>query len=540
MSEDPTDNIHLQQLFKDAHAEHQAGRLDAATSGYRKVLELSPKHFDALQMLGLVAFQQGQINQGIGLVLQAIAVRPDQFGPYANLSKAYQMQGKLVDALGAIDRAISLKPDHALNYSNRAVLLRDMQRHEESLASSEQAIELDERMLEANFSRILALQELGRHSDALEDCDRLLTRYPDHARAHGLRGLILMSNMTDLDSAMGEKRMIVESIDSYRFSLQLDPDNPETHRNLGIALLLKGDYEEGWGHYEWRLKLPAYKAKESAFHQPLWAGDTDLKGKTILLYAEQGYGDTIQFCRYAPLVAALGARVVLQAPPALLPLLGELPNVLTIGEGLPVPECDCRCPLMSLPHRFSARLENLSSQTSYLAANTAKRDYWQRKLGTKTLPRIGLVWSGNPNHRNDHNRSMPLQGLLDAIPDGFDLFSLQKQAREEDVVNIGQNAPFRHFGDDLQDFADTAALVSLMDLVITVDTSVAHLSGALGIPTWIMLPYVPDWRWMLNRDDSPWYPSVRLFRQAATGQWPTVLTSIALELGKHPFKSSPQ
>ena len=277
----------------------------------------------------------------------------------------------------------------------------------------------------------------------------------------------------------------------------------------------------------------------SDFSQPLWLGQAEfggiegLAGKTILVHSEQGLGDTIQFSRYLPLLAEHGARVVFELPAA---LFGALRGVTGVSDfvvkGQTLPAADFHCPLLSLPLAFKTTLESIPSPGPYLKADALKVKQWSERLGLKSRPRIGLVWSGNAQHKNDHNRSISLELLLSQLPDRFDWVSLQREVRDADRQALELHPSIRHFGTELADFTDTAALCELMDLVISVDTSVAHLSGALGRPTWVLLPNVPDWRWLLDRDDSPWYACIKLYRQREPSEWSPVIARVALALSQ--------
>lgn len=284
--------------------------------------------------------------------------------------------------------------------------------------------------------------------------------------------------------------------------------------------MLRGNFNDGWRAYEWRRLTPEFASFRREFPEPRWTGDEDIRGKRILLHAEQGLGDTIQFCRYARQVAELGAHVIMEVPGTLIPLFRGLEGVHEwVAAGQPLPQFDIQCPLLSLPLAFGTTLDTLPGARSYLSADALKVRAWQARLGEGQKPRIGLAWSGNDAHKNDRNRSILLAALLPFLPEAFDCFSLHKEIRAADRQVLEQSGRIKTFCDELTDFSDTAALVECMDIVVSVDTSVAHLSGALGKPTWVLLPYVPDWRWMLERTDSPWYPAMRLFRQQAIGDW---------------------
>jgi hypothetical protein len=268
------------------------------------------------------------------------------------------------------------------------------------------------------------------------------------------------------------------------------------------------------------------------FSQPRWSGKEDLEGKTILLYGEQGLGDTIQFCRYVEKVAALGATVIFEVRPALMSLLRDLPGVNRLIEnGESLPDFDYQCPLLSLPLAFNTNLDSIPSSPKYLASDPVLTKNWQSKLGAKTKLRVGLAWTGNPNNPNDHPRSMPLVQLEPLLSEDMEFFAMQKDIRPSDLDALGRSG-IKHVGGDLSDFYEIAAFVECMDLIVTVDTSFAHLAGALGKPVWILLQFVPDWRWLLDRSDSPWYPTARLFRQNVAGDWTSVIHEVQNELAQ--------
>ena len=324
-----------------------------------------------------------------------------------------------------------------------------------------------------------------------------------------------------------------EALDSYDQAIALEPDSAEALWNKSLTLLLIGDFDQGWPLYEHRWDNKTLGLKKRIVPQPLWLGVESLNGKTILLHAEQGLGDTIQFCRYAKLVSELGARVVLEAPVALMPILTMLEGVDSlIQEQQPLPDFDYHCPLLSLPLALKTTVQTIPSSGSYLQTEPEKISTWTQKLGKKIRPRVGLVWSGNAKHKNDSNRSITLQQLYSFLPDGYDYISLHKEIRPSDQEVLNNQIGITTFCTELHDFSDTAALCELMDVVISVDTSVAHLASALGKETWILLPYAPDWRWFLDQQNSPWYQSARLYRQDERREWNNVLNNIAADLNR--------
>jgi hypothetical protein len=302
-----------------------------------------------------------------------------------------------------------------------------------------------------------------------------------------------------------------------------------------LCHLLLGNFKDGWQGYEWRWKNKSIKSFKSnrSFPQPLWLGAESLAEKTILLHAEQGLGDTIQFCRYIPLVAQLGAKVILEVQRPLLKLFKDLEGVSQIiAAGDMLPAFDYQCPLLSLPLAFKTELHTIPPIAQHITSDTDKVTKWQTKLGEKTQPRVGLVWSGSAGHQNDHNRSLSLSQLLSHLPSNIEYVCLQKEIRAIDKELLAQHTQIKYFGDALEDFTDTAALCELVDLVISVDTSVAHLAGTLGKPAWVLVTLTPDWRWLLERDDSPWYPSVKVYRQDKANDWNGVLDRARSDLEK--------
>jgi hypothetical protein len=291
-----------------------------------------------------------------------------------------------------------------------------------------------------------------------------------------------------------------------------------------------GDFERGWPEYEWRWREEQVGTHKRAFAQPLWLGEEPIAGKVILLHAEQGLGDTLHFVRYAKRVKALGARVIVEAQAPLQSALEGMEGIdQVVAYGAPLPPFDLHCPLLSLPLAFRTDLSSIPADVPYIRPNDALVTRWQERLGTQTRLRVGIAWSGNPNHLNDHNRSIPLEELLPRLSDSFEWVSIQKFIRADEQALLAESN-VRHFGDEIKDFADTAALLQCLDVVVSVDTSVAHLAGAVGRPIWIMVPYLPDWRWLLERDDNPWYPTARLFRQTHAGEWSDVFDRIEAAL----------
>ena len=421
--------------------------------------------------------------------------------------------------MAAYNHAIRLKPVFAEAHSNLGNVLKDLGRLDDAIAAYNNAIQLKPDFAEAHSNLGNALQDLGRLDEAVAAYNQAIRFKPDFAEAHSNLGNAL-KNLGRLDDAIA----------AHNSAIFHQPDYAQGHFNLGIGLLLSGDISNGWTEYEWRWRREEKAAALRGFSKPQWQGEA-VNGRTVLLHAEQGLGDTIQFCRYAALVAARGGRVILQTPRPLLSALSGVKGVdRLIAAGAPLPAFDVHCPLMSLPHIFGTRLATIPAPLAYIPVEEAKRRNWRQFFSPATGRKIGLVWAGNPQHGNDRNRSLPFAAFapLWNIP-GVRWYSLQVGERRADL-DAAPPGVIEDLSPYLDDFAETAAAISQLDLVLTVDTSVAHLAGAIGRPTWVMLPFAPDWRWLMGRQDSPWYPSVRLFRQDRRGAWESVIHSIEAAL----------
>jgi tetratricopeptide (TPR) repeat protein len=548
-------------MLERAAALHRGGKLADAETLYRDILVTDAQQFDALHLLGVVRYQQGHNAEAEELIRAARAQQPHNVSALSNHGIVLSELGRHAEALACYDRALVIEPRHAGVLNNRGTALKQLGRHAEALACHDRAIAIDQDFADAVSNRGMLLETLERFEDALICFDKAIALDPTHTRAHHNRGAVLHrldrfeEAVASFDRAIAvapayakafyhrgralrELRRHDEALASYRQATALDPENSAAHWEAGLLALLRGDFAAGWPDYEWRLKVQEVASAPRDFAQPQWRGGAPLAGRTILLHAEQGFGDTIQFARYAPLVAARGATVVLEVQRALGMLLHGMTGVSKLvcrDEALP--EFDLHCPLASLPLAFATTLDTVPAQVPYLRAPTERIAAWRVRLPAVAPlpPRVGLVWSGDARHKNDSRRSMAFEALapLVAMP-GFDFVSLQKNPREADVQAL-RHCNVIDIAAELKDFADTAAVISLIDLVITVDTSVAHLAGSLGKPVWILLPVTVDWRWLLNREDSPWYPTARLFRQASAGDWDGVIARVGEELAKQDF-----
>jgi Tfp pilus assembly protein PilF len=425
-------------------------------------------------------------------------------------------------AVELYNRAIEADPSRAEAYYKRANTLKDLGQLEAALASYDEAIERKPDYAYAYCNRGYVQHRLGLLNEASASYERAIALEPTDAFAHYNRGLLLQ------DCSRWQ-----EAIAAYSEAIACDPNFPDAYLNRALARLYQGDFANGWRDFEWRWKnaVRLGLGQVRDFEQPLWLGEQPIAGKTLLLYPEGGLGDTIHFSRYAPLCAARGATVILEVQKTLLDLLGQIEGVSkVVAKGSPWPPFDYQCPLMSLPLAFKTTLETIPAPVRYLRADPAKVAHWRAVLGERHRPRIGLVWSGNPNNPLDPHRTIRLAEWIRHLPPEFQYFRLQRDVRPEDAATLASSSLIISVDDELLDFANTAALCECMDLVLSVDTSIAHLSGALGHRTWLLLPHTPDWRWLDDRDTSPWYPSLKLYRSRAARDWQELLARVAVDL----------
>ncbi len=519
----------LQPNYAEAHSNrgvalYELKRFEEALASLDRALTLRPDYAEALFNRGVTLNDLKRFEEALSSYNRALALRPDYAEALSNRGATLKELKRFEEALASYDRALIVRPDFAETLSNRGVALKELARFEEALASYDHALTVRPDYAEALSNRGATLHELGRFEEALASYDRALTVRPNYAEALFNRG----TTLSDL-------RQFEQALASYDRALTLRPDYADAHYNEALCRLLTGDFNRGWEKNEWRWETRAAGNQKRNFAQPQWLGSDEITGKTILLHAEQGLGDTIQFCRYVPLVAERAARVVLEVQKPLYELMSTLPGKAQIvSRGDPLPDFDIHCPLLSLPLAFGTRLNTIPSQTPYLSAPESKTSAWRNRLGKRQKPRVGLAWAGNPRkelpnaNQIDRQRSIQFDRLAPLLQvTECEFYSLQKG---DDAVMQLRDSLLRQqvidWTDDLHDFADTAALIENLDLIITVDTSVAHLAGALGKPFWLLNRYNTCWRWLLDRDDSPWYPTARLFRQDDTRQWDNVMARV--------------
>jgi tetratricopeptide (TPR) repeat protein len=497
----------------------EQGKLDVAAACFRQALRLRPDLPEAYNNLGYTLAGQRKLDEAIACYQQALRLRPEFGEAHNNLGIAYRYQKRLPEAEAACREAVRLRPHIAEAQNNLGLALLEQGRLLEAKDCLERAVQLKLDFAESRNNLGIAFWRLARLEEAAQSLEEALRLRPNFAEA-----------LNNLANVLRDQGHCQDALARYADALQAKPDYADPHWNAALVWLLLGDFEKGWPEYEWRLRRPDFHAR--SFDQPRWDGSS-LAGRTILLYAEQGLGDTIQFVRYARLLKEQGARVILESHRPLLRVLAGCPGIdQLIAQGDPLPPHGVRAPLLSLPYHFKTRLETIPAEVPYLAADPGLVEHWGRQLATLRGFTIGIAWQGNRQYPGDQQRSMELAEFapLAAVP-GVRLVSLQKGTGSEQVAALAKRWPLTDLGGSLDEksgpFMDTAAVIKTLDLVVTADTAIAHLAGALGAPVWLALAKVPDWRWLLERQGSPWYPTMRLFRQEKRGEWKAVFQRMA-------------
>ncbi len=495
--------------------------METALGYYRKATVLFPDASDSHFNLAKALYEAGQPGECVACYQRVLALQPEDAETHNCLGRLFHESGDLGLARDSYLRAVTLRPDFAEALSNLGALQMDAGELETAAAVLRRSISLKPDLLNAYCNLGSVLTKQGDALGAIEAFRTVLMVDPNNVST--------LCNLGCTLDALGDN----EGAEScFRMALEVDPLNSLARFNLSSHILLAGSFAEGWREYEQRWEVRQFAGKREPFVQPQWRGEP-IFDATIYVYAEQGLGDTLQFARYVPLVAELGAKVVFEVQPLLYTLLKNIhPAVrVVVGKAGRPSDVDWHCPLLSLPAAFGTDMSNIPVAVPYVHAEAGKSAAWSRRLGRGRM-RVGLVWRGNPGHTRDRLRSIPIEqfGQLTRV-EGPQFYSLQKgltdlqwsqvEASTRDVVDLSE---------ELKDFTDTAAIIANMDLIITVDTSVAHLVGAMGKPVWILVPHAPDWRWLKERTDSPWYPAARLFRQTAAGQWGDVLERVEQRL----------
>ena len=591
MRDSPFVDPRLLKAFRDleqAVSYQRQGLFDEAEKTYARVVKKNPEYFDALHFYGLFKYQQGRHHDALKLVGKATKINPRSANTLNSLGVILAHLDRHIEALASFDATLKLEPHHVEALSNRCNSLNELGRFEDTIDSSNRAIAINPKYAEVYIPRGAALISCKRYTEALESYDQSLKLNPslvmawlgrgnvfydlkryDEAFAAYDKALALKPDLEgawlgrgnvffdlkrydeafaaydkaltikpDLENAwLGRGTVFFslnrdeEALKCYDKAIALKKDLPEGYWNKSLVKLSLGEYEEGWQLYEWRWKSRSFTSPVRNFSQRQWLGNDSVVGKTILIHSEQGFGDTIQFFRYLSKLKTLGCKIIFETQTQLVPLIkAQRYNCQIIGQGETLPSFDVHCPLLSLPLAFKTTLETIPASIPYLFSSAEKLELWRTKLGRKNKFRIGLAWSGNQNFWNDIRRSIAFELLRPIMSVNGEWYSLQKDVRGSDNNSLKSTPNIIDHTQCLNDFSDTAALISELDLVISVDTAVAHLTGALGKPVWILLPFHPDFRWLRDREDSPWYPTARLFRQTQDGEWRSVIDRVFQEL----------
>lgn len=532
-----------------------SSRFAEAIASYRTALSLNPNLFAACNNLGVLLRHQGKAQEAISLFRKALSIAPKFADASSNLGIALNEIGQTDQAIEAFKAAVNSQPDFPEAWNNLGNVVRDRLQFDEARRCYEKAIALNPRYADAHNNLGIALQEMNLLDEALAAFRRAIELQPDNAEAHNnLGGALLKKHQVadaipfleralqlkpklakahnNLASAYHRQVRLEDAAASFRRAIELEPQWKLPRFNLGLLLLFQGDFEQGWIEHEARCDAPELRHIKQNLPRPRWDG-SDLNGKRILIYTEQGFGDAIQFARYVPMVAERGGRVILGCRAPLVSLFRTVEGVeQLISQDESLPEFDCHCSLMSLPALFKTTLDTIPKNIPYLKADPQKIQRWRDRFAeADDRLKVGLVWAGNPAQENDVNRSMRLENYAAlASVEGVRFYAMQKAAGAEQAKHPPAGMDFTDLSDEIADFSDSAAVLSNLDLLISVDTAPAHLAGALGRPVWTILTYHPDWRWMKDRLDCPWYPTMRLFRQQQQGIWDVPVQQAAEQL----------
>ena len=543
--------------MQDAVALHQQGRLREAEKLYSRVLKAAPDHFDALHLLGLAKAQDGEMHEAFRLMSAALKINPKVPDVLMNFANVLHALKRDAEALDCLDKALALRPGDVTVLESRGNALLTLGRPQEALACFNDVLARNPRHGDALRVRGVVFAKLGRIGEALTDFDAALAVMPGHPGTFYNRGNALLDAGRYAEAIASFDRALAaapnhaqawnnrgralqalnrhaDAVASFDKSIALQKDYADANFNRALSLLTLGDLSGGFAQYECRWKRSGMTDTRRGYGKPLWLGEYPLARKTILLHAEQGLGDTIQFARYAPLLARAGATVALEVQPELKNLLAGVEGVASChARGDQLPAYDVHCPLGSLPLALKTEPGNIPAGIPYLHADEIHLAKWRPRIDALPGKRVAFAWAGNVSHANDRNRSIDLK-LLEPLfsIEGISFLSIQREVRGNDAELLAHHANVSHLGGEIADMADTAAVAALADLTISVDTSVVHLAGGLGRPVWVMLPFAPDWRWTLTGEHSPWYPQARLFRQSALGDWPSAIATLRTELAR--------
>ena len=512
----------LDALLSSAEAAYERSDLDEASRRCREVLRQTPDDVRALCLLALVLAEQRRFDEALASARRAIDVAPGTARPHYALGQVWQAADRFPEAEASYRQAAQLDPRHARAHNNAGVCMQMLGRVDEAVSWYRKALEIDPELPQANQNYSAFALDANAQRAAIAGYRRRIAEHPQDVAAL----VNLAKTCVDLEPD--------EALACLDRAITIDPDHAEAHFCRAQLLLQRGDYARGWREYEWRWRMPRYSATLHRFSQPVWDG-SPLGGATLLIHGETGLGDMLQFVRYAPLVAERGGRVILECQPALRSLLQHVEGVgSVVTQGEPLPPFSRHVPLIMLPGLFGTTLQNVPWRGPYIRAEAERVAAWRPLVEREGAAlKVGLVWGGNPANWADGRRSVPVGALVPLLrASDAAFFSLQVGKASEAAASLpAELRPVDHTA-RLRDFADTAALMSLLDLVVAIDTSVAHLGGALGVPTWVLLAHATDWRYHLRRSDNPWYPSMRLFRQPSEGDWPGAVDELVARLGE--------
>ncbi len=580
----------IQTLLQQGLQLHQSGQLEAAANLYQQILSAHPQHFDALHLMGVVALQNKQHEKSQTLFESAIQINPRHFHALNNYGNLLLEIGKMDESLAAFEKAIQINPQFFQAHFNRGNTLLELGRYHEAIESYQHCLKIDPQQPQIYYNLGNAQKELKEFDQAIQSYQNALRIHPNYkesfnncgvahkelkqypeAEACYIKALAIdpqfaaaYCNQGILQTTTGQYQKAITSFDAaiqiqpayaeaynnrgtafqelmqldqallnYQKAIDLSPNYADAHYNKAYVLLQQKKFAEGLAEHEWRKELPTYLKYRPLIQKPLWQADVSLEGKTILVFCEQGLGDTTQFSRFVEPLSKLAAKVIFAVPKPLLSLLAPPNERVTIVDEKQLPtDFDYYCPLLSLPHCLRVDVEGISSAKPSLTLDGNKVDQWQAHLGPKKQSlRVGITWSGNPDFKKDHLRSFLLKDFLKCLPEqGIEYLSLQQviRPRDQDLANQCTNIQFVQ--KEIKDFSDTAALIQCVDLVVTSCTSIAHLAGSLGKPCWVIIPFAPDWKWFTDSASSPWYPSVKLFRQTKPGDWDSALSAVRHDL----------
>jgi tetratricopeptide (TPR) repeat protein len=515
-------NHDIEQALAAAQQNFAAGQFDDASRLLSSILASAPDHGEALEGLGYIAARQGDHARAAEYLIRASAHMSMSVEQLNFAAKVSQLAQRHNDAIALLERCLVRFPNHTASLHGVAMSLIPLGELERALGILAHLCKIQPQSAEAHYNRGTLLGTMGRHEDELDAYRQAIAINPRFVRAY-----------VNLGVALRDLRCFDEALLQFKKALSLDPKDAGARTNRAQTNLLLGEFEHGWREYEWRWRDGTQSHGFAPNTQ--WTGIQPISGKTILAHHEQGFGDTLQFLRFVDRLSTAGARVVLRVQDALLPLLQDYPGAAeVIGETAEVPRFDFHIPMLSLPFALKVRAPDLATPGPYLHADHALISQWDDLFaGTPRRPSIGIVWSGSLTHLNDRARSISLEQLKPLLDADADFFALQRDVRDGDratLAQLDQRGVLRDVSARLTTFAETAALIARLDLVISVDTAVAHLAGALGNPVWIALPFMPDWRWQLDRSDSPWYPQARLFRQTTRDDWTAVVAELRAEI----------